>query len=296
MDPAIVGIEDKILLKTLADKIGIPSTDLYYGVHKSDFDVAVFSEKLEALCGQGVDGMIVKATHLAWSRGMKILRGWQETCQHPASLRGNITQLAAFIQEEILNQKMGENDAHLNFLEPGFTVEELFKTGGSSIQPLEAKVQVVWGKVHQIFFIGQDSRGCQVGSGSWVIYGDRSGWDLGGMVGTTPKDSANEAFMAKAFDKVVKYAEAFAKGIGADYTRADFFIGGLETEGEPIIKLNEGETVSGYKYVHERFGIGSVWRDGYVLRDDGIEMTPEKWDDYMDHMQSDRDANELDLV
>merc|ERR1719436_2308464 len=113
-------------------------------------------------------------------------------------------------------------------------------------------------------------------------------------MGTTPKDDISQAFLDKAFDKVVKYAEAFAKGIGADLTRVDFFIGGLDTDGEPIINLNEGETVSGYLYEHERFGMGSVWRDGYVLREDGIDMTPEKWDVYMSHMVADREASNLD--
>merc|ERR1711972_202333 len=123
MDPAITGIEDKILLKKQADKLGIPRTELYYGAHKRDFDFTAFSAKLEALCTQGVDGMLIKATHLSWSAGLKVVRGWQNVCKDPATLLGNLTHLAAFIQDNILSATNREADAHLNFLEPGVTVE-----------------------------------------------------------------------------------------------------------------------------------------------------------------------------
>merc|ERR1719401_2145188 len=228
------------------------------------------------------------------SMGVKIIRGWQGVCSDPSTLQGNITKLVAFIETEILSVVTDAPDAaHLRLLEAGFVVEELFKTGGSSTQPLEVKALVLWGKLHQLYLIGSDSRGCQVGAGAWTIFRDGSGWDLGGMAGTSPLDAINKIFMEKFFAKTVEYAEAFAQGVGADYTRVDFFLSGFGEGDEPVVLLNEVETVSGFTYQVERLGIGSVWRDGYVLRESGIRVTPEKWDRFMDDMEADREANNL---
>lgn len=289
LNPDIALIEDKILLKGLAGKLGVPTTTMYFGAHKSDWHAETFASNMMALCDQGVDAMIIKATHLAWSGGMKIVRGWLQKCRDP----NEMAKLVTFIEEEVLGQLASEADKHLReYLEPGVTVEELFKTGGASMQPLEAKVQLVWGRVHQIFFIGQDARGCNVGSGAWMIYGDKTGWAMDGPL-SDAADASARAFMEKFYDRVVAYAEAFAAGIGADFTRADFFLAGMEDDQEPVIKLNEGETVSGLKYVHERVGLGDVWRDGYVVSN-RFRMTPERWEVYMGRVQNDRDAFGLD--
>jgi len=42
-------------------------------------------------------------------------------------------ELVEFIEAEVLGQISRESDAHLRFLEPGVTVEELFRSGGKSL-------------------------------------------------------------------------------------------------------------------------------------------------------------------
>ena len=41
--------------------------------------------------------------------------------------------------------------------------------GGLSRKPLEAKALVVWGKVFDIWMLGQDHRGCKIVSGTWKV-------------------------------------------------------------------------------------------------------------------------------
>jgi hypothetical protein len=289
----MVTVEDKILLKTTADKLEVPTTISYYGGHKSDWDPTAFGAAMSQLCEKGVDDFIVKATHLAWGDGMKIVRGWSEQCKDSATLDKAVSDLTKYVEDEVLGQVARDSDAHLQAMDPGVTVEELFKTGGNSARPMEAKVQCLWGKVYLMFFVGQDSRGCNSLSGSWSVYGDKTGWDMKGMIGAGGgNDEINQAFMDKAFDKVVKYAETFAQGIGADYTRVDFFLG-TDSSGEPIIKLNEAETVSGAKYVYERLGMATVWRGGYLLSN-RFHIDPEKWDWTMDTVTKARDFYSLD--
>jgi len=290
MNPDIEQIEDKIKMKKLVASLGIPSTVMYYGAHKSTFKPDEFKQKLLHLCNEeAVDDFIIKATHLAWSGGQKIVRGWLQRCKNPQEL----DDLVQFVQTEALDKLAGEADAHLReYLEPGFTVEELFKSSLIPGPPLEVKAQVIWGKLHQVFLIGQDHRGCNVGSGSWNIYSDGTGWTMGGPLPES-SDASHDVFMKKFFDRVKDYAEKFAVGVGADYTRVDFFLAGLEDGQEPVIKLNEAETVSGLKHVHDRFGLGGVWRDGYVTSG-RMRMTADKWDEVWAKMQQDRDNSHID--
>jgi len=290
MHPDIEQIEDKIKMKAMVASFGIPATTMYYGAHKSKFNADDFKRKLLHMCNEeAVDNFIIKATHLAWSGGQKIVRGWLQRCKDPQEL----DNLVQFVQAEALDKLAGEADAHLRkYLEPGFTVEELFQSSLIPGPPLEVKAQVVWGKLHQVFLIGQDHRGCNVGSGSWNVYNDGTGWTMGGPLPES-RDASHEVFMEKFFHRVKDYAEKFAAGVGADYTRVDFFLAGLEDGQEPVIKLNEAETVSGLKHVHDRFGIGDVWRDGYVTSG-RMKMTAEKWDDVWAKMQKERDNSHID--
>jgi len=301
MHEDVAQVEDKILLKSLAKDLGVPATTAFYGSHKSDWSPETFKNAVKGLCTDGVDSFMIKATHLAWSNGMKLVRGWQETC-HASDADRRIAELAEFIETEVLGQIASEADAHLRlYLEPGVTVEELFRTGGQSVQPLEAKTVVLWGKVHHMFLIGSDSRGCRTQSGAWQIYGDKTGWDLNGMIGASDtwlfeggSDPLNRRILNNAFDRMVEYAEKFAQGVGADMMRVDFFLGIPEDpKADIVIKMNECESVSGHPYWHERQGIGGMWRDGYVLSD-RLSMTPDKWAKLNNNTWDDRSAWKLD--
>jgi len=291
-------LEDKLLLKDMAQKLGVPATTSYFGAHKKEWDSgkkAVFIETVKGFCKGGVDNFMIKATHLSWSAGMKIVRNWQQVCG--GSLQEEVDKLTAYIESDILGQLARETDAHLrNILEPGVSVEELFRTGGASMIPLEAKVQVVWGKAYLVWIVGQDNRGCQSRSGAWHVYPDKSGWDLKGIISKKGgSDEVSERIMSSsAWDTLITKAEAFARGVGADLMRVDFFIGFPEDpQEELVIKLNECESVSGHPYWHERDGIADVWRDGYVLSD-RMAMTSEQWTGYMDKTQELRDEVTLD--
>lgn len=287
-------VEDKILLKDLATRLEIPATKMYFGAHREDWDKAKFKRMLGDLCLKGVDEFIIKAVHLAWSAGQKIVRGWQKNCEYGGSTNMVIEEVALFVDKEIMNVLASEADAHLReFVTPGVTVEELFKTGGQSARPLEAKVQVVWGKVHHMFFVGDGPRGCKIYPGAWSILGDKTGWDLKGMIGQPGgNDEISDAVLEHAFDGMVTHAERFATEVGADVMRVDFFLGFGE-DGSVTYKLNEAESVSGARYWHERDQIGRAWVDGYVLSD-RMRMTPEKWDLFNEQAENARLANHLD--
>jgi hypothetical protein len=227
---------------------------------------------------------------------MKIVRNWKQACEG-GSLQGEIDKLSAYIEKDILGQLARETDAHLrDILEPGVSVEELFRTGGASMIPLEAKVQVVWGKAYLVWIVGQDNRGCQSQSGAWHVYPDKSGWDLKGIISKNGgNDEVSERIMSSsAWNTLLTKAEDFAKGVGADLMRVDFFLGLPEDPKEEIkVRLNECESVSGHPYWHERDGIGGVWRDGYVLSD-RMAMTSEQWEATVETTQHLRDEVVLD--
>jgi len=81
-----------------------------------------------------------------------------------------------------------------------------------------------------------------------------------------------------------------------------------KAEADIKLELNEVENVSGAKYIYERFGLGAIWRDGYLRRkgegevpemkmwagnpmEDGTEDT---WDDLWKQLIEDRNAHGLD--
>jgi len=302
LHPDSASLEDKLFLKATAEQHGVPATTSYFGAHKQqwDADPAAFGKVLEGFCSgeQLLDEFMIKASHLSWSAGMKIVRGWQEVCKGGA-LHEKIQELTAYVEKNIIGQLARETDAHLlEVLEPGVSVEELFRTGGESMIPLEAKVQVIWGKAYLVWIVGQDNRGCQSQCGAWHIYGDKSGWDLKGVRvpnSTSGGDEVSDRVIAKAWDKLVAHAETFARGVGADFMRVDFFLGlPDDPEGEIVVKLNECESVSGHEYFHEREGMADVWRDGYVLSD-RLPMTSEKWEASVQNTQRLRDEVNLDL-
>eukprot|EP00421_Protoceratium_reticulatum_P031788 CAMPEP_0168464614 /NCGR_PEP_ID=MMETSP0228-20121227/55672_1 /TAXON_ID=133427 /ORGANISM="Protoceratium reticulatum, Strain CCCM 535 (=CCMP 1889)" /LENGTH=450 /DNA_ID=CAMNT_0008480127 /DNA_START=36 /DNA_END=1388 /DNA_ORIENTATION=- len=292
MTPEVVELEDKINLKALAKKLEVPSTTMYFSAHNSTWDRADFTGAVGQLCSSGVDGFMIKATHMAWSAGMKIVRGWQQRCHQAEATQ----ELISFIETEVLGKMAGEADAHLRYyLQPGVTVEELFRTGGHSVQPLEAKIQVLWGKVHHMFLIGNDARGCKIQGGAWHVFSDKTGWDLSGIIKPGgANDETGDRVLREAFDTMVALAERFARGVRADLMRVDFFLGVPTAEhSEWVIKLNECESVSGHPYFHERQHLGSIWRDGYILSN-RLSLSPEKWEELSKRTQHDRDAQHLD--
>lgn len=289
--PDVVQIEDKIMLKDLTARAGVPATKMYFGAHKADWNVTKFERMLSDLCINGVDAFIIKAVHLAWSQGQKIVRGWQKDCGHEGSKMTKIQALADFIDKEILNARASEAEQHLLLVQSGVVVEELFKTGGNSKAPLEAKVQTLWGKVHHMYFVGDDPRGCKSFNSAWSYNGDNTGWDLNGMRGEGMNDEVGD-LVASAFDGISRAAEKFVATVGAEAMRVDFFLG-FNDDGSVDFKLNEVECLSGARYWHERDGIGRAWVDGYVLSD-RVKMTASKWDKVTHLVEDAKAANNLD--
>jgi len=297
MHPEMKTFEDKILLKQKAKRLGIPTTALYFGAHNETWKRTDFTKMLGDLCAQKVDDFMIKATHLVWSKGKKIVKNFQnDYCAQESQSQTQMQNIfIKFIEEEVLNASPNEGDEHLKQLMPGVTVEELFKTGGYSIKPLEAKVQVLWGKVHHIFFFGMDARGCRVNVGSWIIYGDKTGWDLNGIVRPGGKnDPFGDLLLEEAFQTMANYAERFARSLEADFMRVDFFLRAPDQEGgdDWVIEMNECESVSGMQHTFERQGLGEIWRDGYILS--RLAMTGPKYQKIRDNTQGARDKWKLD--
>lgn len=294
--PDVAQVEDKIYLKETAKRLGIPATRSYFGAHKDDWEAEAFDSAMRKLCTDKVDAFIIKATHLAWSMGQKIVRGWQEVCTSgDDAVTAKIGELVEFIGAEVLGQKASEADMHLRLMKAGVTVEELFVTGGPPNEPLEAKIVVLWGKAHSVFLRGADNRNCQTNIFSWYYFADKSGWDFTGPVAAGEAgDELGGRLKNEIFDDMLKHSENFAADIGADYMRVDFFIGVPEDKKKPLFfKLNECESVSGAAAYYDRQGMGEAWRDGYVLRD-SWSTTPEKWVDLVKKTQADRDEVHLD--
>jgi len=284
--------EDKILLKKFAERLKIPTTAMHFGAHADDWDRDAFMARLKELCTTE-DDFFIKATHLAWSKGQQIVRNWQETCKN--NLDDKVAELADFVETSILNVQASPADEHLQLLTPGVTVESLFKTGGESTKPLEAKVQVLWGKVHHMFFFGEDDRGCKINVGSWQIYGDKTGWDLQGIIHPRGgNDALGDRILEEAFQPMVDYAERFSRSVEADFMRVDFFLRPPDspTGGDWVIEMNECESVSGMRHTFERQGIGAIWRDGYVMS--RLAMTETKYEKISNNTRADRDNLHLD--
>jgi hypothetical protein len=299
MHEDIVNFEDKIYLKKLADRLGIPTTKLYFGAHQNDWERENFNKALEELCTTSkIDAFFMKPTHLAWSKGIKIVRNFRsDYCdKDPQQKQQKMDEYATFIETEILAKKASEADAHLRkYLTPGVTVESLFQTGGASTQPLEAKVQVVWGKVHHMFIFGMDHRGCRVHVGAWQIYGDKTGWDLKGII--KPRggnDELGDRLLEEAFQPMVDYAERFARSLEADFMRVDFFLRppDAETGGDWKIEMNECESVTGSQHTFERRGLEAIWRDGYIMS--RLAMDSEKFQKIRNNTQEARNEWKLD--
>jgi len=283
-DPRGVAIEDKILLKRTAADAGVPTTTMYFGAHVDDFDRRAFRSAMLDVCAQGVDALFFKATHMAWSMGQRIVRGWQQTCKNETSIDATIDDLADWIVDDVFTLHNDDpSSAHLEAsLKPGIIVEEIFQTGGESTKPLEAKALVLWGKVFDVWMMGMDERGCKMTSGTWKVYGNGDGWNLNGLL-HEKDDAESDLFMQSFYPQVTSLAEKFAAHLGADVARVDFFIG----EGG-VVKLNEVETVTGSWYEIERRELGDLWRDGY-LASGRMAMDPLKWQQRLAHTEQDRD-------
>jgi hypothetical protein len=286
-------LEDKIYLKQKAKKLGIPTTAMHYGAHVGEeWKRDKFNQALVDLCNRNVDDFFIKATHLAWSQGQKIVKDFQKDCK--SNISKVQEEFANFIETEILNRKASDADEHLQKLSPGVTVESLFKTGGKSIKPLEAKVQVLWGKMHHMFFFGMDDRGCRVNVGTWQIYGDKTGWDLSGIIQPGGgNDALGDRLLKEAFQPMVNYAERFARSVEADLMRVDFFLAPDPNGKGWKIEMNECESVTGMQHTYERQGLGAIWRDGYIMSD-RLAMNPEKYKQIRANVVKDRTKLNLD--
>jgi len=283
--PEAAAIEDKIILKSTAAAAGVPTTDMYFGAHLDDFDRAEFRKALLDTCERGVQALFIKATHMAWSAGQKIVRNWAETCKSD-NLSEEIEKLADYVVDGVLSLRNTDADsAHLaEACKPGVIVEEIFQSGGESQRPLEGKALFVWGQLYEVFMIGDDERGCTSTSGSWKVYGNGNGWNLHGML--NEKDDAESAiFMRDWFPKIQDFGSKMVRHIGADVARVDFFLGQ-----DGLVKLNEIETVSGTWYEHERRELGDIWRDGYIVSG-RLAITQAKWDTRI--KDADEDRNKL---
>ena len=298
-------LEDKINLKAFAKSIGVQTTKTFFGAHRArrdhpadaehqntKYDRNQLRDALEKMCNDE-DEFIIKPTHLAWGTGFKKVESWKTKCASKEKDK-HIAALIDHVENEILAKENRPADAHLELLAPGFTVEELFKTGGRSAIPFEVKAVCLFGKLFLMYMNGQDDRGCDVAPGSWVVYGNGElGWDLAGAhtggLSKSTKDKASRKFMQKFFRKAKAIAERFASKVGADLFRVDMFIGGFGEKETPNIKVNEVESVTGNPFPLERQVLGELWRDGYVANG-RVAMDTPKWEQLIDNMREERDA------
>jgi len=260
------------------------------------YDREKFMESMKEICkDESKTSFIIKPTHLSWSAGLKIVPNKEEKCKQ----EDFIQEVVKHVEQNILVKENRESDKHLTKLDAGFTIEELFSSGGTSMRPLEAKVQVLFGKVFEIFFVGMDPRGCTSGCGSWTIYpGDKvRGWDFKGILSEEDgeRDLMHQLVMEHYYEKIVEIAEKFAQKVGADWTRVDMFLGGFGST--PIIKVNEVENVSGYKFPYSTTYIGNAWRDAYMhrlIQTKDRKITSKHWNEWFASLIKMRDAFELD--
>jgi len=265
-------IEDKVISKKNFERIGVTPTTYFYAAHVSDYNSDTMREAMEKAFASGITSFIVKPSHMAWSKGLLIVRENSKT----------LDEVDKHIREEVISkQDENEDSAHLKTLEPGVIIEALFGAvpGQKPQVPLEVKVTLIWGEVYAAFFVGQDQDGCLLHNEEVKIYGDNSSWGL------TP---ARRWIVDEGhWDKIVKYARMVAKGMEADVTRADFFL----APGLADVELNEVESVSGHPNWNDRRGMGEAWRLGYTAFGK-FDLTKEKVEAGHVRLHADRDILE----
>ena len=105
----------------------------------------------------------------------------------------------------------------------------------------------------------------------------------------------HQLVMEHYYEKIVEIAEKFAQKVGADWTRVDMFLGGFGST--PIIKVNEVENVSGYKFPYSTTYIGNAWRDAYMhrlIQTKDRKITSKHWNEWFASLIKMRDAFKLD--
>ena len=68
---AMADFEDKIKLKKLAGRAGVPTTKMYYGTYATDR--AALESALRPLCEHASLWLVAKATHLSGGRSVRII-------------------------------------------------------------------------------------------------------------------------------------------------------------------------------------------------------------------------------
>jgi len=265
----ITAVEDKIVVKNTAIRLGVTPTTYCYAAHRSDYDAAEMREALSKFIASGKTSYIVKPTHMAWSKGLLVV------CDQDKDL----DFVEAHIRDNILNSyNDGADCAHLLTLEPGVIIEDFFgkKPGEEARIPLECKVQLVWGEVHDAWFVGQDQDGRTMHNEAAKIFGDGTSWGI--------TDARSWIKDEGHWDKIVEYSRKMARGLGADFIRADFFLApGLED-----VQLNEVEAVNGNPHFKDRKGLGEVWRLGYTAHGN-FALDEQKVNMMQNRMARDRD-------
>jgi len=266
-------MEDKLLLKRTAEQLGVPTSCHFYAAHRGEYNAKEMRAALANAVASGITSYIVKPTHMAWSTGILVVRDQDK----------DLDFVEAHIQHNILDQHNdGADNAHLLTLEPGVIIEEYFgkKPGAPAMIPLECKVQLVWGEVHDAWFVGQDQDGYQLHNETVKIYGDGSSWGI--------TDARSWIIKEGHWERIVEYSTKMARGLGADFIRADFFL----APGLTDVALNEVEAVNGNPHWNERKGIGEVWRLGYVAYGN-FALSMEKVATMQEHLHHDREYSKL---
>ena len=98
------------------------------------YDREKFMESMREICeDESKTSFIIKPTHLSWSAGLKIVPNKEEKCKQ----EDFIQEVVKHVEQNILVKENRESDKHLTKLDAGFTIEELFSSGGTSMRPLE---------------------------------------------------------------------------------------------------------------------------------------------------------------
>ena len=109
------------------------------------------------------------------------------------------------------------------------------------------------------------------------------------------RDLMHQLVMEHYYEKIVgaeKFARDMSEQIGHGLTC--FLEASVPT---PIIKVNEVENVSGYKFPYSTTYIGNAWRDAYMhrlIQTKDRKITSKHWNEWFASLIKMRDAFELD--
>jgi len=264
--------KDKCFMYNFFKSQGIPFVPIY-GIFSNRKAAASSVQSILKSVGEGENSMIfIKACHLTQGSDNGTLRVQGSTVSSKEGLEDISKWITTkFDQIPTDNWRPWSPDMNklLSTVRPGVMIQESFVGPfgdffGGYPKPVEAKVEVIWGKAYLSFL--HDYKVFTFRDGTTERYRE----DLNGNVlhNSEPDTQLSWLYQKDYMTPVYKLAELVAKKIGIDQIRVDIFI----TPGSPDRPVvNEISLASGVLYRFHGPRMARLWIDGHIAR--GVQQS-----------------------